>query len=57
MAKELEDHERPLRSVFDASKVEFSGILARISVLFEDLRIEEYASRLDTLDDLDVVVI
>lgn len=53
--QELEVHERALRAVFDPTTVEFSGILARVSVLFEDLRIEEYASRLDTLHDLDVV--
>lgn len=52
---ELEKYERKLREVFDPAQAQFSAILARLSVLFEDLRIEEYGSRLDTLADLDVV--
>lgn len=52
---ELEVYEKKLRDVFDPAQPEFSAILARLSVLFEDLRIEEYGSRLDTLDDLDIV--
>jgi hypothetical protein len=52
---ELERYEKKLREVFDPAQSQFSAILARLSVLFEDLRIEEYGSRLDTLNDLDVV--
>ena len=52
---ELETYEKKLREVFDPAELEFNAILAHLSVLFEDLRIEVYGSRLDTLDDLDVV--
>lgn len=52
---ELESYEKKLREVFDPEQAQFSAILARLSVLFEDLRIEECGSRLDTLDDLDVI--
>jgi hypothetical protein len=50
---DLEVYEKRLREVFDPDALEFNAILARLSVLFEDLRIEEYASRLDGLDQLD----
>lgn len=50
---ELEVYKKNLREVFEPGHSEFNAILARLSVLFEDLRIEEYASRLDRLDQLD----
>ena len=49
---ELETYEKKLREVFDPVQAQFSAIVARLSVLFEDLRIEEYGSRLDTLNEL-----
>lgn len=52
---QLETYQQRLREVFDPAHSEFNAVLARLSVLFEDLRIEEYGSRLDTLNDLDVV--
>jgi hypothetical protein len=52
-APEFETYEKKLREVFDPARLEFNAILARLSVLFEDLRIEEYASRIDGLDQLD----
>lgn len=50
---ELEIYVKKLREVFDPAALEFNAILSRLSVLFEDLRIEEYASRLDNLEPLD----
>ena len=47
---ELETYEKRLRDVLEPAALDFSAILARLSVLFEDLRIEEYGSRLDGLD-------
>ncbi len=41
--------------MFDSSTPELSAIIARLFVLFEDLRIEEAASRMPALPDLDVI--
>lgn len=46
---------KELRSVFDPSTPDFSAIVVRLSVLFEDLRIEYLASRSPGLADIDVV--
>jgi len=54
-APEFETYEKKLREVFDPARLEFNAILGRLSVLFEDLRIEEYASRIDGLGQLDDV--
>jgi hypothetical protein len=36
-APEFETYEKKLREVFDPARLEFNAILARLSVLFEDL--------------------
>jgi len=52
---EFEIYPRKLRDVFDPATPEFNAILVRLSVLFEDLRIEEYGSRIERIEELDVV--
>jgi hypothetical protein len=52
---ELEVYEMKLREVFDPSSLEFNAILVRLSVLFEDLRIEESGSRLEKMEEIDVL--
>ena len=52
---ELEIYEKKVRDVLDPTNLEFHAIIARLSVLFEDLRIEEYASRPERLEELDII--
>ena len=52
---ELEIYEKKVRDVLDPTNLEFHAIIARLSVLFEDLRIEEYASKLERLEELDII--
>ena len=52
---EFEIYEKRVRDVLDPSSLEFHAIIARLSVLFEDLRIEEYASRHEKLEELDII--
>ena len=54
-APELEIYEKKVRDVIDPTNLEFHAIIARLSVLFEDLRIEEYASRPEKLEELDII--
>ena len=54
-APELEIYEKKVRDVLDPTNLEFHAIIARLSVLFEDLRIEEYASRPEKLEELDII--
>ena len=52
---ELEIYEKKIRDVLDPTNLEFHAIIARLSVLFEDLRIEEYASRPERPEELDII--
>lgn len=51
----FEIYVKELSRVFASSPPELGAIVARLSVLFEDLRIEEAASRIPKLGDLDAI--
>ena len=52
---EPEIYEKKVRDVLAPTNLEFHAIIARLSVLFEDLRIEGYASRAERFEELYII--